>query len=325
MCNHRRVRDEEMAPTPGAAGLRLMHVHAHPDDESSKGAATMAYYVAQGARVMVVTCTGGELGDILNPAMNTPTNRLRLAQLRRSEMAEAARILGIEHEWLGFHDSGFQGVDDPALLAPDSFAAQDVDTAAGRLVRVIRSFRPHVVTTYDEGGGYPHPDHIMTHKVTIAALDAAADPAQWPDDGSAWVVPKLYYDMTLNGARFAALDAAMRERGLASWAEALPPRRLDEKGARVTTRIRCGQYFETRNRALRAHRTQIDPNDAFFFGVPLDVQQASWPTEDFQLVRSLVPITLPETDLFAGLRGGGSDVDWKPDSVPHKPSSTSMP
>lgn len=283
--------------------LRLLHVHAHPDDESSKGAATTAYYVAQGVRVMVATCTGGERGSILNPKMETPENWKNLPVLRKSEMAKAAEILGIEQVWLGYVDSGMP--EEGEELPPDAFARLDPAVAAGPLVKVIREFRPQVLTTYDENGGYPHPDHIQCHRVSMAAVDAAADPDAWPEHGEPWQVPKVYYDMSLHRGRFAALDAAMHQAGLerpyaewlAEWGE--DPERL----ARLTTFVPCADYFSVRNAALLAHATQIDP-DGRWFAVPLEIQQAGWPTEDYQLVRSTVPVKLPEDDLFAGLREG---------------------
>lgn len=277
--------------------LRLLHVHAHPDDESSKGAATTAYYVARGVRVMVATCTGGEKGEVLNPKMLTEENQRRLPELRRAEMAEAARILGIEQVWLGFLDSGMG-----PQIEPESFAAQDVDVAAGPLVKVIREFRPQVVTTYDENGGYPHPDHIMAHKITMKAVEAAADESAWPEHGQPWAVAKLYYDITLHKGRFAALDQAMHAAGLerpyADWLAGWEETEADR--ARITTRIDCAQYFSVRNDALRAHATQIDP-DGRWFAVPLEIQQAAHPSEDYQLVGSRVPVVLPENDLFAGV------------------------
>ncbi len=283
--------------------LRLLNVHAHPDDESSKGAATTAYYVAQGVRVMVATCTGGERGSILNPNMETPENWKNLPALRKAEMAKAAEILGIEQVWLGYVDSGMP--DEGEELPADAFARLDPAVAAGPLVKVIREFRPQVLTTYDENGGYPHPDHIQCHRVSMAAVDAAADPDAWPEYGEPWQVPKVYYDMSLHRGRFAALDAAMHKAGLerpyaewlAEWGE--DPERL----ARLTTFVPCSDYFSVRNAALLAHATQIDP-DGRWFAVPLEIQQAGWPTEDYQLVRSTVPVQLPEDDLFAGLREG---------------------
>jgi mycothiol S-conjugate amidase len=285
------------------AGLRLLHVHAHPDDESSKGAATTAYYVAEGVQVMVVTCTGGEAGDILTKSMDTPENRANLPRLRQAEMAEAARILGIHQRWLGFKDSGFPA-DDSYVPAPDTFAAQPLDAAAGRLVRAIREFRPQVLTTYTPDGGYPHPDHIMAHRVAVAAVPQAADPELWPEHGAPWQVAKVYYDRTFNRRKLLALDAAMRESGLTS----LMTERLsrwpekEEPDYTVTTSVPCGAFFETRNAALLAHRTQVSPDDKWWFGVPLALERAAWPYEDFHLASSTVPTTLPESDLFAGLR-----------------------
>ena len=149
--------------------LRLMAVHAHPDDESSKGAATTARYAAEGHRVLVVTLTGGELGDILNPAMDLPEVHGRIAEVRRDEMAKAAEILGVEHTWLGYHDSGLPSGDPLPPLPEGCFALAPLEGPTERLVRVIREFRPHVMTTYDENGGYPHPDHIRCHEVSVAA------------------------------------------------------------------------------------------------------------------------------------------------------------
>src|SRR5438067_10352289 len=150
-----------------------MAVHAHPDDESSKGAATTAKYVAEGVDVLVVTCTGGERGSVLNPKLDRLEIWRDMAEIRRAEMNRAREILGVRQAWLGFVDSGFPEGDPPPPLPDGCFAALPVEVAAAPLVRLMRSFRPHVVTTYDENGGYPHPDHIMCHKITVAAFDAA--------------------------------------------------------------------------------------------------------------------------------------------------------
>src|SRR3954464_10469449 len=173
--------------------LRLMAVHAHPDDESSKGAATMARYADEGARVMVVTLTGGERGDILNPAMDLPEVHGRIHEIRIDEMARAAEILGVEHRWLGFIDSGLPEGDPPPPLPDGCFAVVPLEEAAAPLVALIREFRPHVLITYDENGGYPHPDHIKTHQISMAAWDAAGDPDRYPDAGEPWQPLKLYY------------------------------------------------------------------------------------------------------------------------------------
>jgi mycothiol S-conjugate amidase len=282
--------------------LRLLHVHAHPDDESSKGAATTAKYVAEGVEVLVATCTGGERGSILNPAMNRPEVLENISRIRRDEMHQARQILGIEQVWLGFTDSGLPEGDPLPPLPDGCFALLDVEVAMAPLVKAIRQFRPHVLTTYDENGGYPHPDHIMCHKISVAAFDAAADPDAYPELGPPWQTLKLYYSFTFHRDRIVALDCAMAERGLESpYAERLHDWPDDsERAARITTRVPCADYFGVRDRALLAHATQIDP-DGPWFSVPLDLQIEAWPTEDWQLVRSLVDSEPPEDDLFAGI------------------------
>lgn len=162
--------------------LRLMAVHAHPDDESSKGAATMAKYVSEGVDVLVATCTGGERGSVLNPKLQGDTYiEEHIHEVRAKEMDEAREILGVKQSWLGYVDSGLPEGDPLPPLPEGCFALQDVDEAAGTLVRLIREFRPHVITTYDENGGYPHPDHIMTHQISMVAFDAAGDPERYPE------------------------------------------------------------------------------------------------------------------------------------------------
>jgi mycothiol S-conjugate amidase len=286
-----------------AEQLRLMAVHAHPDDESSKGAATMARYVAEGVEVLVATCTGGERGSVLNPKMDRPEVWADISNIRRKEMDEARAILGVEQAWLGFVDSGLPEGDPLPPLPEGCFGLMDPAEAAIPLIRLIREFKPHVMTTYDENGGYPHPDHIMCHKVSVVAFDAAGDPEQHPELGEPWQPLKLYYNSGWTRARMLALHEGMLAAGLespyAEWLEKWADR--DDRGDKITTRVECGEYFEVRDNALRAHATQVDP-DGFWFHIPLELQQKVWPTEDFELARSLVDSPLPESDLFAGIR-----------------------
>lgn len=288
---------------PNREPMRLMNVHAHPDDESSKGAATSARYVDEGHQVMVVTCTGGEAGSILNPAMDRPEVLENMTAIRRTEMARAAEILGVEHRWLGYVDSGLPEGDPKPPLPEGCFALVPLEGPVARLVRLIREFRPHVVVTYDENGGYPHPDHIRTHEVSMAALDAAADPEQYPEAGPAWQVLKVYYSHGFSKARILAFDQGFKSRGeespYAEWIEGWGDR--PDPGDRVTTRVECADWFTRRDDALRAHATQIDPTSRFFF-TPMEMQRELWPWEEYELVRSLVPSPTPEDDLFAGLR-----------------------
>jgi mycothiol S-conjugate amidase len=284
-----------------------MAVHAHPDDESSKGAATIARYVAEGHQVMVVTCTGGERGSILNPSFEPADLAERpdeMAAVRRQEMARAAQILGVAHRWLGYVDSGLPEGDPLPPLPEGCFAMVPVEGPTGDLVRLIREFRPHVVVTYDENGGYPHPDHIRCHEVSVAAFDAAGDPDRFPDAGQPWQPLKLYYSHGFSRKRMQlfhdALLAAGAESPFGEWLERWDASRPDVL-ERVTTRIECGDYFGVRDDALRAHATQIDPASRWF-SVPRAVQRELWPTEEYELARSLVDTTVPEDDLFSGVR-----------------------
>lgn len=287
-----------------AEKLRLMTVHAHPDDESSKGAATTARYVSEGHDVMVVTCTGGEAGSILNPAMERPDVIENLPEIRVREMTRAAELLGVQHRWLGFVDSGLPEGDPKPPLPEGCFATVPAEEPIAELVAAVREFRPHVVITYDENGGYPHPDHIRCHEVSVAAFDAAGDPELHPEAGEPWQPLKLYYSHGFSRKRMQLFHDALLERGLHSpyeeWLRKWDSSRPDTT-ERVTTRVECGQYFEVRDEALRAHATQIDPNSRWF-AVPVDIQRELWPTEDYELVRSLVDTTLPEDDLFSGVQ-----------------------
>ncbi|GAA1116522.1 mycothiol conjugate amidase Mca [Citricoccus alkalitolerans] len=319
----------EAGGVPASRGLRLMAVHAHPDDESSKGAAMMAAYEAAGAEVMVVTCTGGERGDLLNPGYGDTVRLDRdITGVRRTEMQEAGAALGIEHRWLGFMDSGLPEGDPMPPLPFGSFGTLPLEQAAAPLVRVIREFRPHVLISYDEIGGYPHPDHIKSHEVTVEAYRAAGDPERYAGTGEAWTPSKLYYDRAFNPDKYRALHEAYleageespyterlewfrklleeQERAEAQAAEldvpsATAPARFRLTRHQVTTQIHVADYFEQRDNALRAHRTQIDPEGQFFV-TPNALLRRTWPWEDYVLIDSRVETTLPETDLFTGLR-----------------------
>ncbi|MAO80715.1 MAG: mycothiol conjugate amidase Mca [Nocardioides sp.] len=284
------------------AGLRLMHVHAHPDDESSKGAASTARYVAEGAEVHVVTCTGGERGSILNPKMDRPEILANITEVRRQEMERARDILGITQHWLGFVDSGWPDGDPKPPLPEGCFGLAPLEESVEALVRIVRAVRPHVMTTYDERGGYPHPDHIRCHEVSVAAFEAAGDPARFPEAGEPWQPAKLYYHHSFNRPRMQALHDAMQEHGLESpWEERLKDWKPEpEWDARITTRVVCDRWFGVRDQALLAHATQIDP-DGFWFAIPRELQAEVWPTEDYELVTSHVEAPTPEDDLFAGL------------------------
>ena len=280
--------------------LSLLTVHAHPDDEASKGAGTVARYSSEGAKAVLVCCTGGEAGDILNPAMDRPEVRERIHEVRREELQRSADILGYEElVWLGYKDSGMP--DSEANADPDCFAMADLDEAVGRLVAVIRRVRPHVIVTYpDEQSGYPHPDHLRVHDITIPAFEYAGDPDAYPDAGEPWQPLKLYYTQW-SRARIEAFHNRMLELGIESPFDARWFERPDNS-SRITTQVFVGDFYGRRREALLAHATQIDPESKFWFGLPDEEAQRLHPWDDYQLARSLVDTETPEDDLFAGIR-----------------------
>jgi mycothiol S-conjugate amidase len=281
---------------------RLLAVHAHPDDESSKGAASYAFYTSIGAEVLVVSCTGGERGDVQNDALAEKAMAERdMAGLRRIEMSRAQQVLGVQHRWLGYQDSGLPG--EGETVPAGSFSLVPLEISAAPLVKLIREHRPQVMVTYDETGGYPHPDHIRTHEVAVYAMDAAADPSRYPDLGDAWQISKLYYDRIFSTERtnrvYDELVASEPDSPLIAQFDEMRTWMRDRPNL-ATTMVDVGAFFEHRDRALRAHASQVPPDSQFFFW-PNDIQRRAWPFENFQLVRSLVETELPETDLFAGI------------------------
>ncbi len=284
--------------------LGLLQVHAHPDDEASKGSGATARYHDEGVHTVLVCCTGGEAGDILNPAMDRPEVLERLPEIRMEELADSARILGYDSlHLLGYHDSGMPETETNAR--PDNFANAPFDEAVGRLVQIIRAERPQVIITYGDERGYPHPDHLRVHEITGPAFDAAADPDRYPDAGPVWQPQKLY-ETGWSRQRVEALGAAHERLGqenpFARWFEREDFGDYDD---RVTTKIDVGNYLRQRREALLAHRTQVDP-DGFWMQLPDEVVREAWPWEEYALVRSLVPVQKGpdgyEDDLFAGLR-----------------------
>lgn len=284
--------------------LCLLTVHAHPDDEASKGAPTVARYHAEGVHTVLVCCTGGEEGDIHNPALKgDPTVRERLAEIRREELARAAELIGYDEVvMLGYRDSGMK--DSPANEHPDCFHRADLDEAVGRLVAVIRRTRPQVIITYsDDQRGYPHPDHVKVHEISVPAFDRAGDPSWYPDAGEPWQPSKLYYTVW-SRARMLATHHKMLELGLESpFDEAWFERPSHDH--RITTKIDIREFFGVRRQALLAHATQIDPNERFWFGLPDETARDVYPWEDWVLASSRVgkpPEGVLEDDLFAGIR-----------------------
>lgn len=296
--------------------LCVLTIHAHPDDESSKGAGTIARYRDEGIRTVLVCCTGGELGDIANPAMDKPGVKDNLAEIRRDELAAATKIIGFDEViMLGYRDSGMAG--DAGNDDPASFHQAEIDDCARRLVKVIRQLRPQVVITYgDNQQGYPHPDHLKVHAVSGPAFERAGDPAWYPELGPLWQPQKLYYSLWARERTF-QMHHKFVELGLKSpYDEKWLDRPWEDH--RITTRVSVDGYYDVRVNALLAHATQIDPTSPWWFGLPPEVAKDVHPFDDYVLARSLVPgqpgesersLLEPgspppifEDDLFAGLR-----------------------
>jgi mycothiol S-conjugate amidase len=284
--------------------LCMLAVHAHPDDEASKGAGTVAKYVDEGIRSVLVCCTGGEAGDILNPAADTPDVRANLTQVRMDELRASVDAIGYDAlHMLGYHDSGMPDTETNAR--PDNFANAPLDEAVGRLVQVIRAERPQVIVTYAEDREfYPHPDHIRVHEISVPAFDAAGDPDRYPDAGEPWQPSKLYY-MGWSKRRVLALHDAYVRHGHESPFERWFEQGFPDHDDRFTAHVDIGGYLDRRRAALLAHRTQVDP-EGFWMRLPDEVVRDTFPWEEYILARSLVGPTMsegvPEDDLFAGLR-----------------------
>ncbi|MBV8959669.1 MAG: mycothiol conjugate amidase Mca, partial [Actinobacteria bacterium] len=267
--------------------LCLLCVHAHPDDEASKGAGTVAKYHAEGVHTVLVCATGGEEGDILNPAMDKPEVRENIHEIRLEELRRSVEVIGYDELiMLGYRDSGMP--DSEANKDPRSFAQADLDEAVGRLVEIVRRTRPQVMITYNEDQqGYPHPDHLRVHDISMAAFEAAADPDRFPDAGEPWQISKVYYSVW-SRKRFVAMHEKFLELGLESpfddkWFDR--PSQDDS----ITTTIDISEQADVRRNALLAHATQIDPTSPFWFGLPPDIARTVHPFEEYLLARSLVP------------------------------------
>lgn len=283
-----------------AEPLSILAVHAHPDDEASKGAPTIARYASEGVRTTLVCCTGGEAGDILNPALDRPEVRADIAAVRALELKRSAELIGYDEVvMLGYHDSGMP--DTPVNERPDNFANAPLDESAGRLVEVIRRVRPQVIVTYgDDQEGYPHPDHLRVHDISIEAWDRAGDPAWYPEAGEPWTPSKLYYSVW-SRARIIAMHEKFVELELESpFTEEWFKRPSQDD--RITTVIDVTPWYDVRWEALLAHETQVDPASPFWFGLPREVSRTIHPYDEYILANTRVDSDPPEDDLFAGLR-----------------------
>ena len=307
-----------------AGQLLLMAVHAHPDDETISMGGTLAHYAAtnssargESTDVIVVTGTRGELGEIVIPERDTPEEHERLGETRMGEIAAAMRALGVARwENLGYRDSGMDGTDGNS--DPRSFhhhSNLDLDHATEPLVRLIREARPHVIATYDDFGGYGHPDHIAAAKIARRAWEVAGDPAWRPEAGAAWS-PKKLYEVRIPDSQRDAVLALLESRGIESWwsePKDVPPEELEKWRAwrakmacpdeLITTRINIKEQLGAKRRAIQAHATQIKSDGPLLLLSDED-QIALGAREQYRLLAHRLDVapSLPEKDLFAGLR-----------------------
>ncbi len=326
-----------MSDAGSATPPTLMAVHAHPDDECFGTGGVLAKYAAEGARTVLVTATGGEEGEIHDPDLTEEEARPRLKEIRERELRRAADILDVGAlELLGYRDSGMMGT--PANAHPDNFHNADLDEATGRLVALIRKHCPQVLVTYNEDGGYGHPDHLQCHRVTALAFESAGDPARYPDAGPAWQPAKLYAtawsrerwrelraELERRGIEWPfgnrdddgedsaeggqddgppAADAAIAAEGAEQAGQAEREGQDEEWGQpeeSITTFVDVADCWTRAREALRQHRTQFAP-DSPFLNWPDDLAAITGATEYFILLRSRVETARPERDLFAGLR-----------------------
>ncbi len=291
--------------------LCLLTVHAHPDDEASKGSATVAKYAAEGVRTVLVCCTGGEAGEVLNKAMDSPDVVANLPAIRAQELQSSVAAIGYAAvHLLGYHDSGMPGTE--WNQRPDNFHNASMDEAVGKLVAIIRAERPQVIVTYADGReGYAHPDHLRVHDISGPAFEAAGDPKRYPELGEPWQPLKLYYTGgAMSARRMQALtqiyEALGEENPFAQWQARRRERGLPEtRPDTVTTLVDVGDFLSVRRASLLAHRTQIDPNGAWM-RIPDEAMREAFPWDEYELARSLADVGVAEgemeRDLFAGIR-----------------------
>jgi LmbE family N-acetylglucosaminyl deacetylase len=269
-----------------------MAVHAHPDDEASSTGGVLAKYGDEGVRTVVVTCTNGEFGDSpggVKPGQDGHDEQA-VAQIRLAELRESCKHLGVSDlELLGYHDSGMPDWD--YKDRPDAFCNAPQSEVAGRIAALIEHYRPQVVITYDDMGGYQHPDHLHASRCAVAAVEATGIPA------------KLYLT-AMRRSSWRKIWDALRDQGEeVPDVRAFPPevqRQMEEAERRITTTIDIDSVLDRKRAALLAHGSQI--NESWFSKIPPEIARQAFGVETFIRARDTTGAPVPEDDLFAGLR-----------------------
>ena len=275
---------------------RLLGAFAHPDDEGIVSGALLQYSTS-GVEMGLVCATRGEVGEIADPALATPEN---LGQVREGEMRAAAEVLGVHNLWfLDYRDSGMAGT--PENADPRAFAQASAAEVVGKLVKIIREFRPQVIVTFDESGAYGHPDHIAIYRYTTSAFHAAADAVQYPDLGPAHSVSKLYYSSFPRSA-LRAIGEWMSTQNYEGSFSGLDPEKLGMPDEQISVWLNVEPWREQKDRSRSMHRTQLDPNN-LMAKIPEEIQQNWRSHECYQLAASRVGPDVPgENNLFARIQ-----------------------
>lgn len=306
-----------VSESPTNIPLTLLTVHAHPDDEASKGAPTLARYTAEGVNTVLVCCTGGEEGDLQNPSLReqgqafhgltSEQERELVVSMRATELAASAEVIGFDEVvMLGYRDSGMAETEPNER--PESFHQADLDEAVGRLVAIIRRTKSQVIITYgDDQAGYPHPDHLRVHDISVLAFDRAGDAAWYPELGEPFQPLKMYYSVWAKARILAVHEAMLTYTGESAFSDEWLAR--EGQDHRITTKIDVADYQWARTGSLRAHATQVDSTAGWWFGLTDEQLAETYPWEDWILARNEVgpiPDSDSERDLFAGV---GKKVD----------------
>lgn len=285
----------------------LLFVHAHPDDETINNGIAMAHYAALGNHVTLVTCTAGEEGEVLIADLEhlAASATDKLGDHRKLELENAMIALGVkDHRFLGgfgtYRDSGMMGM--PSNDRPDCFWQADLLEASLHLVKIIRELKPRVLVTYDEFGGYGHPDHIQTHRVAMHAAQLAGLRGFKTELGDPWQIPKIYWNTTPRGEMAIAMQK-LREMGVQhDFLDMSPgdvPFLTDDE--LVTTKLVFPEQVEKKKAAIRAHGTQIDIEDGFFAAFEM-LGEEFYGTEHYRLVSGVLNVEAGNTfenDLLA--------------------------
>lgn len=279
--------------------VTILVIRPHPDDESSATGGMLAYYHAQRVRTGVVICTGGEEGEIHDPDLDAEADKPRLREIRERELRDACSILGVsELRLLGYRDSGM--ADTPANAHPEAFCRAHQAESVGRLVRIIRELRPHVMVTEPSGGGYAHPDHVMCYHVSVAAFHAAADVQAYPAMGAAWQVSKLYAIAHIDDGAWEVLRPEFKAAGF-DLGKRRPRRNNDRPGPEAATvALDVRPYSSIQRRALLAHRTQIPPS-SMWARLPDGLYRRAFATAYFMRLHPPAAAEEHEPDLCTGL------------------------